>query len=142
MASLRKTSFDYKGAAAEHFAAQHKVMEAVRDSANIQEVRADDVNPEVPHAQVFGGAVTHYSNGNQPLLAVDAAGMADSALQTRTGTLENPLERNGVSSDIVSPSRSKPIPVTVVPIAPLKVPTPTRKPLLHKDGRTHTSEVF
>jgi hypothetical protein len=138
MANLRRTSFDYAGTGAKHFASQQAVMEKVRSMANIKEVSPDDIKPEAPMKQVFGGANTHYSNGNQPQLAVDAENMAHSVMRTRTGLMSNPLERAASLSDIQAPSRSKPIPVRLVPQSPAKLPfpAPNRLPLLHKDSRT------
>ena len=75
MANLRSSSFDYAGKGAKHFASQQSIMEKVRDMANIKEVKPDEIKPEAPMEQVFGGANTHYSNGNQPHLAVDAENM-------------------------------------------------------------------
>jgi hypothetical protein len=145
MASLKKTGFNYSGAGAKHFSAQHKVMESVRDSANITEVNIDDVSPQSPNAQIFGGANTHYSNGNQPLKVVDAGGIANSHLQQNAGTMPNPLERSQSAYDIVAPTRASPIPVSLVPAMPMPVQplTPKNsKPLLHKDGRTRSTGVF
>jgi len=144
MANLRSTSFDYAGKGAEHFASQQSVMERVREMANIREVRPDEITPEAPVQQVFGGANTHYSNGNQPHLAVDAENMAHSVMRTRTGMLSNPMERAASLTDIQAPTRGKPIPVRLVPQAPSKFPypTPTRLPLLHKDSRTGAGDMI
>ena len=145
MATMKKTSFNYSGAGAKHFSTQQQVMESVRDSATIKEVNINDVSPESPNAQIFGGANTHYSNGNQPLKVVDAGSMANAHLQQNAGTMSNPLERSQSAYNIVAPSRATPIPVSLVPsmAMPQSPSTPkTSKPLLHKDGRTHTSEVF
>jgi hypothetical protein len=145
MASLKKTSFNYSSAGAKHFSAQQKVMESVRDSANINEVNINDVRPENGNAKIFGGANTHYSNGNQPLKVIDASGLANAHLQQNAGTMSNPLERNQSAYDIVAPARETPVPVSLVPSTPMpKNPSTPKssKPLLHKDGRTHTSGVF
>jgi hypothetical protein len=144
MANLRSTSFDYAGTGSKHFASQQAIMEKVRDMANIQEVRPDDARPEPHMKKVFGGANTHYSNGNQPHLAVDAENMAHSVMRTRTGMLSNPLERAATGSDIEAPTRAKPIPVSLVPKSPSKLPfpAPTRLPLLHKDSRTGAGDLI
>ena len=144
MANLRSSSFDYAGKGAKHFASQQSIMEKVRDMANIKEVKPDEIKPEAPMEQVFGGANTHYSNGNQPHLAVDAENMAHSVMRTRTGMLSNPLERAATLSDIQTPARNKPIPVSLVPQAPSKnpFPVPTQKPLLHKDSRTGAGDIL
>jgi len=144
MATLRSTSFDYAGIGDKFFDSQNKIMQTVRDNANIKEVRPDQISPEAPAQQVFGVANTHYSNGNQPHLAVDAENMAHSVMRTRTGLLSNPMERAATLSDIVAPMKNKPIPVRLVPQAPAKLPfpTPQRKPLLHKDSRSETQNMI
>ncbi len=144
MANLRTTSFNYVGKGAEHFSAQQDIMEKVRNMATIKEVRSDEIRPEVPMKQVFGGANTHYSNGNQPQLVIDAENMAHSVMRTRTGMMSNPLERAATMTDIEAPTRKKPIPVSLVPKAPSKMPfpTPTRLPLLHKDSRTGAGDLI
>jgi len=145
MANLKNTSFNYAGAGAKHFSAQQKVMESVRDSSNIKEVNINDLSAESNNAKIFGGANTHYSNGNQPLRVVDASGLANAHLRQNAGTMSNPLERTQSAYDLVTPMRAKPIPVRLVPSAamPKNPSTPKgSKPLLHKDGRTHTSGVF
>ena len=77
-------------------------------------------------------------------LLVDAENMAHSVMRTRTGMLSNPMERAASLTDIVAPSRSKPIPVRLVPQAPAKLPFPTPKklPLLHKDSRSETQSMI
>ena len=144
MATMRSSSFDYAGVGDKVFNIQSRLMETVRNDANIKEVTPDQITPEAPAQQVFGGSNTHYSNGNQPHLAVDAENMAHSAMRTRTGMLSNPMERAASLTDIVAPSRSKPIPVRLVPQAPAKLPfpTPQRKPLLHKDSRSETQSMI